>query len=303
MLITVIMPVYNAERYLNAAINSILTQTFKNFEFLIINDGSNDRSEEIIKSYPDSRIDYIKNEQNRGIVETLNIGLQRSKGKYIVRMDADDISFPDRLKTQLDFMQSHPQCRLCGTRAIAINEKGDTLYKIRRPTLDNEVKVQHLFRNSFIHPSVIIDAEIAKRLKYSPNYEHAEDYYLFSQIAKDHQVANLENNLIYYRVHPENITSKKQHEMNKSEMKTISFLLSSLFEEKVSDEVVSLHHSFLTRNFENIDTAKIEAHLLKIKDINKIKHTYNNNALAIELQNDVLTFCSSEKKKMLYVLL
>jgi len=297
MLLSVIMPVYDGEKYLNDAINSILIQTFTEFEFIIINDGSTDHSEEIIKSYSDPRIIYIKNEQNKGIVATLNTGLEISKGRYIARMDADDISLPNRLKMQLDFMLSHPEYKLCGTNAIAMNEDGRLLHKIRRPILNEEIKVKHLFRNSFIHPSVIVDAEVVKTLKYSSNYEHAEDYFLFSQIEMNHRVANLENNLIYYRIHTENITSKRRDEMNKSEMKAINFLLSNLFQEKISDEVVSLHHTFLTRNFENIESSRIEAHLLKIKNANKIKHIYHMEFLASELQNEWFNFLFFAKKK------
>jgi len=297
ILLTVVMPVYNGERYLNTAIDSILIQTFTLFEFLIINDGSTDRSEEIIKSYSDPRISYIKNEKNKGLITTLNIGLARSKGKYIARMDSDDVSLPNRLKVQLNYMLSHPQCKLCGTRAIVINEDGKPLYKIRRPTLNKEIKVRQLFKNSFIHPSVMLDAGVARRLKYSFNYEDAEDYYLFSQIVMDHQVANLKRSLIYYRVHPENITSKKQDGMNKSEIKTMHFLLSMLFEKEVSDEEASLHHAFLTRHFENINSDRIEAHLLKIKNANEKKQTYDPELLAAELQNEWFNFLFFSKEK------
>ncbi len=297
MLLTVIMPVYNGETHLKEAINSILSQTFDRFEFIIINDGSTDKSEEIIQSYSDPRIIYIKNEGNKGIVATLNIGLDRSKGKYIARMDADDISLPHRLKMQLSFMLGHPQCKLCGTRAIAIDENGKILHKIKRPVLNDEIKVRHLFKNSFIHPSVMLDAEVAKRLKYSSSYEYAEDYYLFSQIILDHQVANLKDYLIHYRIHPENITSKKRSEMNKSEMKTMGFLLSNLFEENISNEEVSIHHAFLTRNFKQAQSDKIEAHLLRIKDSNNRAHTYNNRLLAKELQMEWFNFLFFGKKK------
>ena len=102
-LVSVIMPVYNGAMYLNEAITSILGQTYSNFEFIIINDGSTDRSEEIILSFSDSRIVYVKNPENYRLIKTLNLGFSMAKGRYIARMDADDISHPDRLLKQVDF--------------------------------------------------------------------------------------------------------------------------------------------------------------------------------------------------------
>lgn len=296
-LLTVLMPVYNGEKYLNTAINSILNQTYANFEFLIINDGSTDRSGEIVNSYSDRRIIYVKSENNKGIVATLNTGLEIGQGKYIARMDADDIAHPDRLERQLNFMLSHPECKLCGTRAIAINENGQEVYKLKRPYLKDDIKVQHLFRNSFIHPSAILDAEVARSFKYSSHHQYAEDYYLFSQIAMNHEIANLEGYLLYYRVHPENITAKKQYEMNESEMETMNYLLSNLFDRSISDKEVFIHHSFLTRNFEKTNVSEIEAHLLKIKDANNIKQIYDCELLAVTLQKEWFNFLFFSKEK------
>ena len=113
--VTVLMPVYNAEQYLREAIGSILHQTFTDFEFIIINDGSTDRSEEIIKSYTDTRIRYYKNESNLKLIATLNKGFDLAGGKYIARMDADDISLPNRLQLQFELMEKNPEVGLCGT--------------------------------------------------------------------------------------------------------------------------------------------------------------------------------------------
>ena len=107
-LISIILPAYNAEKYLKEAIDSILAQTYTNFELIVINDGSTDKTEEIILSYQDSRIRYIKNEKNLKLIRTLNKGIGLAKGKYIARMDADDISLPHRLKEEVEFMEAHP---------------------------------------------------------------------------------------------------------------------------------------------------------------------------------------------------
>ena len=117
------MPVYNGERYLREAIDSILNQTFKDFEFLIINDGSTDLSVEIIESYADKRISLAHNGQNLGLITTLNRGFDLACGEYIARMDCDDISLPDRLEKQVVFMDNHPEIGICGSWVSAISDE------------------------------------------------------------------------------------------------------------------------------------------------------------------------------------
>ena len=114
MKLTVLMPVYNAEKYLKPALESILNQTYKDFEFLIIDDGSTDKSLEIIKSYNDSRIRLIGHEQNQKLIATLNEGIKLAQGEYIARMDADDISAPERLQKQMEFLEKHPATVVLG---------------------------------------------------------------------------------------------------------------------------------------------------------------------------------------------
>src|SRR5688572_768328 len=122
-LISVLMPVYNAGPYLKESIESVLAQTYDNFEFLIINDGSTDSSEKEILSYNDVRIHYVKCETNSGLIATLNQGLALATGKYIVRMDADDICRPQRFEKQVRFMENHPEIGICGCCADVIDRK------------------------------------------------------------------------------------------------------------------------------------------------------------------------------------
>jgi glycosyltransferase involved in cell wall biosynthesis len=118
--ITVLMSVFNGERFLRGAIESILSQTYKDFEFLIIDDGSTDASTNIIASYRDSRIRSLRSERNLGLAASLNQGLASSTGQYVARMDADDISLPNRLARQVGFMQTHPHVGACGTVGISV---------------------------------------------------------------------------------------------------------------------------------------------------------------------------------------
>ena len=122
--ISVIMPVLNAELYLKTAIESVLSQTIPDFEFIIINDGSTDKTEEIIKSYQDPRIIYIKNDTNIGLSKSYNLGIRASKGEFIARMDADDISFKDRFESQLEFLEAHQEVGVVGGGVILIDESG-----------------------------------------------------------------------------------------------------------------------------------------------------------------------------------
>ena len=132
------MSVYNGEKYLREAIESILNQTFTDFEFLIVNDGSTDSSLEIILSYPDERIRVIRNDRNIGLTKSLNKALQQAKGEYIARQDADDISLQNRFEEQLIYLEKHPEVALLGTSAYKIDERGEILAKVIVPTEEDE---------------------------------------------------------------------------------------------------------------------------------------------------------------------
>ncbi len=285
--VTVLMPVYNSELYLKDAIDSILNQTFKNFELLIVNDGSSDSSDKIIRSFDDSRINYINNQVNKGIVAALNEGLNLSRGKFIARMDADDIADSERLAKQYEFLVENPDYKLCGTNAIAINNKGEENRRIKRPHSSEKIKVLQLFRNAFIHPTIMADAEVMKSFGYAKDYEYAEDYLLFSQITMNHKVTNLDYSGIKYRLHSESISAKKLDEMAISEMKTMKYLLSFLFDD-VSDFVLASHHSLLRpkQHINPQETQQIEKHLLAIKNINSNKLLFSAATLDTQLKKE-----------------
>lgn len=205
LVVTVLMPVYNGRQYLREAIESILTQSYRNFEFIIINDGSTDDSEEIILSYTDNRIKYIKNEKNIKLIATLNNGLAMAAGKYIARMDADDISLPQRLERQVAFMESNPEMTLAGTWFESI---GDIARVVKYESDINLIRFKMLYQTQFCHPSVIVRRSIIDQIPvlFDPAYIHAEDYELFSRIAYTYQVGNLPEVLLRYRVHQSNVS-------------------------------------------------------------------------------------------------
>ena len=166
--VSVIMPVYNAERFLRLAIDSILGQTFSNFEFIIINDGSTDGSLKIIKSYKDSRIHLISR-PNKGLAPSLNEGLTRAKGQYIARMDADDISLPKRLAQQVDFLDQNPTVGLVGSNYIIIDDSGKKLDVTDVFTHPSDLKVAMVTCNQYGHGSVMMRSTVFKNIKpYDP---------------------------------------------------------------------------------------------------------------------------------------
>lgn len=199
--VTVLMSVYNGGRYLREAIGSILNQTFRDFEFLIINDGSTDSTREIISSYDDYRIRLINNEVNIGLTKSLNKGLAAAKGKYIARMDADDISLPTRLQKQVEFLDEHFTVGLVGTAVVQIDEKGRTVVEI--PLLTESAKIQEelLFGNQFCHGSIMFRKEcVEKAGKYREEFKYAQDYDLYLRMAEYYELSNLNDFLYKWRL-------------------------------------------------------------------------------------------------------
>ncbi len=226
--VSVLMPVYNAEKYLAEAINSIISQTFRDWELLIINDGSTDSSLSIINSFTDSRIRVINNETNLGLIKTLNKGIGLCKGQYIARMDADDISMPNRLALQVDFMDRNEDYILCGTNADVINSDGKITGKIVNPTKNILLQISLLFTNPFIHPSMMIRRDILMANFFDENAIHVEDYELWTRLADQGQVANLELPLLQYRWHETNVSVKHSEIQEAAKNKIISKQLAKL---------------------------------------------------------------------------
>ncbi len=202
-LISVIMPVYNSQKYLAKAIESILNQTYKNFEFIIINDGSNDGSVEIIKKYmkKDKRIVLIDRKENKGIVYSLIEGINQARGEFIARMDADDVSLPKRFETQIEYMIKN-NLDVCGS-FIQFLRKGIKERVVAFPITHKDIKYTLLFVNAFSHPTVMFKRKVFQKINYNLDYEHAEDYKLWCDILgnTDFKIGNVPEILLYYRKH------------------------------------------------------------------------------------------------------
>lgn len=216
--ITVLLPVYNCEPYVKEAIDSILHQTFTDFEFLIIDDASTDSTVDIIKKIKDSRIKLIEKPVNTGYTNSLNLGLELAKGEYIARMDGDDISLPERFAKQVSFLDSNQDVILCGTCFSII----DTNKIIMLPEKNDEIKIAFLKGNNMAHPSVMIRNNKIKehKLIYDLKKEPAEDYDLWVRILAIGKIHNLQEILLNYRQHDTQVSQKRETEQMRSALES-----------------------------------------------------------------------------------
>lgn len=204
--VSVVMSVYNEPiEWISQSIESILNQSFTNFEFIIINDKPDGKEQiALINEYAsqDQRIKIIQNEKNLGLTKSLNIGILHAKSKYIARMDADDISMPNRLKMQYEFMESHPEIDICGTWAKLFGDIPLLAHKINKlPIRPEQIKLYALFYNPMIHPSMMLRLDSFTLPLYNETYKKAQDYVLVGEsLIADKKLANIPQILIKYRV-------------------------------------------------------------------------------------------------------
>lgn len=222
--VTVLMPAYNAEKYIGTAIESILNQTYKDFEFIIVNDCSTDSTLDIIKKYAkkDKRIKIISNKENQKIAQTLNNGLKEAKGKYVARLDADDWSYPERLEKQVNFMEENPAIVLSsGNMEICdgeLNKKNISNY----PLSDKDIRKVFLQYNPTVSPAMIWRREVSEEIGgFSPN-TMSEDYMFFIDMSSRGKIANLKDILLKYRVLD---TSASSTQMRRAHLSTIQIAL------------------------------------------------------------------------------
>jgi hypothetical protein len=202
------MPVYNGERFLRHAVDSILRQTYREFEFIIVDDGSTDGTARILDGYADRRIVRLRHERNQGLIASLNFGLDAARGELIARQDADDISLPQRLESEVRVMAADARIVLAGSSYLAIDEHGKRLRPVPLTTHDTAIRWHMLFMNSFAHSSVMMRATALAQhgLRYDPGALHVEDYALWSQLMRHGRIVNISEPLLEYRVHGEQVS-------------------------------------------------------------------------------------------------
>lgn len=201
-LVSIVMPVYNAEQYLAEAISSILAQSYGNFELIILDDGSTDGSAAIIAGYGDPRIRTVR-QVNRGLSPTLNRGIEMAAGCYLARQDADDVSFPERLARQVEFLEEHPDCCMVGTWAEIWVEGSRTERSHRHPAENSALKLSLLFDNYFVHSSVMLRRSALDQVGCytTAKKRQPEDYDLWSRLLREERwsMANIPEFLLAYR--------------------------------------------------------------------------------------------------------
>ena len=279
--ITVLLPVYNGERYLRETIQSILTQTYTGFELLIIDDGSTDSSLEIMRSFSDQRIRILENPERLKLSGALNRGMKEARGTYIARMDADDIALPQRLEKQLDFMEKHPEVGVCGT-AIEIFGSVKTRTDVY-PKSAPEIQAYALFDCPFCHPTVMLrrDLFLQHGFLYDGSYYPTEDYELWTRAVELFPTANLKEVLLRYRVHDNSMTGSDWDAMDKQAARIIAGILDSMAME-FTEEELALHRNIgrgrsCRCTMEEMDQA--EAWLQRLVAVNRRQQKYQEQAL------------------------
>lgn len=254
--VSVIMPVYNSEKFVGEAVESILCQTFTDFEFIIINDASIDGSRKIIEAFSDKRIVLVNNPRQLRITASLNKAIKIAKGDYIARMDADDVSLPDRLETQVKYLESHKEIGVVGS-AVMVFGRRQGIWKY--PTDPQIVKWSQLFNGSMVHPAVMIRKSFLDKfkLRYNENFPNAQDYELWSRCVKYFQLVNIGKVLLKYRLH-ENQEGSKFSSSRAKLVEKIRRRELTLAGIKFNPEEFVIHNQIASNKFPN-DTQFVKA--------------------------------------------
>ncbi|MBR1754842.1 glycosyltransferase [bacterium] len=293
--VTVLMSVYNTEEnFLREAIESILNQTFKDFEFLIINDGSTNNAEEIIKSYNDSRIRYVLNEKNLRLIASLNKGLDLAQGEYIARFDSDDISRPERLEKQVKFMDDHPSVGLLGTQYQSFPKK-----RISDGLTDNKLIKESLLvqSNQLGHPTVMMRTSVLREhnLKYDKDALHVEDYKLWLDMSEVTDIANLDEILLDYRRHGGSICSNNAVKQNINVQKIMFSAQAKHFGLDASKQLKTVENLL---NNQKISTEDLK-NILDFVEAVKSKMQQQNYSIEYRLNHQFAKFALKKCRKTL----
>lgn len=239
--VSVILPVFNAENYIRDSVESVLNQTFKDFSLYVIDDGSTDKSLQILHQINDHRLKIIRNEGNRGLIYTLNRGLEISRDyKYIARMDADDLCMKERLYKQVEFLDSNKEYILVGTGSIHFNNKIEK--SEYNPEHDSSIKAGFLNKNTLSHPTVMMRNSIGDKLSYDSLFPKYEDLALWIKLMNEGKFYNIQSPLLKYRRHENNITNtyKKNPEFDFDVYKKLVELYISISNQHLSEEHILL---------------------------------------------------------------
>lgn len=227
-MVSILMPVYKTAPYLREAMDSILSQTFADYELIVLNDCSPDNADEILDTYSDSRIVRYKGEKNVGLSNILNVGIEMAQGKYIARMDSDDLSSPDRLQVQVDYLESHPEIDLVSVGMQLFGAKNEVWVREQNP---DKVKINALFHSPILHASSVWRRERFEEngLRFRQEMVPSEDYDLWTRaLVKGLKLVNLRQVLYKYRIHPAQATTRTDLTAEKDRIVQQNYLRATL---------------------------------------------------------------------------
>jgi len=282
-LVSVLLPVYNCENYILEAVESILQQTYSHFELLIIDDCSTDATVEKIKTLTDQRIQLIEKPKNSGITNSLNFGLTIAKGKYIARMDGDDISLPLRFEKQVAFLEANENVIVCATNYQIL----DTDILVKNPEENEFIKIDLLSDSCIAHPTVMLRKSIlyTNNIFYQNEFEPAEDYDLWVRLLDYGLLHNLQENLLFYRNHNNQVSfTKKEIQSQKANLSRVN-MLKKLKVEIIVTERIAYEKMF---NFKS-----------KL-NFNELKAFFNLKVKVIKANNQQLYFNKEAFEKFFY---
>ncbi|MDL2303032.1 glycosyltransferase [Dysgonomonas sp. OttesenSCG-928-D17] len=301
-LVSVLIPCYNVEKYVEESVNSILSQTYTNMEIIAINDCSTDSTGDLLRklAQKDSRITVVDNEVNLKLIKTLNKGVALCNGEYIARMDADDISLPTRIEKEVAFLEANRDHDIVSTLFYAFNSENPAKKTLHHsPLTDSELRAYLLFKSGICHPAVMIRKRVFTELglKFEPEYLHVEDYALWSEAVYKTKVANVGEPLLLYRVHQNQVSSLHEDLQTDNKKKVFKIHCSHLGLPSNSDfidvyasvaECVPLHSSL-----KYLD--KCEEFMLNLLTVNKQKPFCDNAYLDRMLSVNWLRLCANSR--------
>ena len=275
------MAVFNGEKYIRESIESILKQTYTNFEFLIINDGSTDSTLEIIRSYKDTRIRIINNQENIGLTKSLNKGLAVARGEYIARQDADDISHLRRFEKQVKFLDLHSEIAVLGTQSNLIQDDGRIISNPpgwQRPLNNFSIRWFCMFDSPFIHSSVMMRTKIVRDILggYNSKYLTSQDYELWTRIVYEYNCSNLNEKLISFRTHYGSISSKYNTDSRKRMSIIMKRAITNCLQQETENEFIEHWVQLISLKY-NFSNDRIISIINKIEDIYKTFIGINND--------------------------
>lgn len=253
------MSAFNAEKYISQAIESILKQTCDDFEFIILNDGSTDKTREIIQNYTkqDKRIRLINNNKNFGLTRSLNIGLEEARGKYIARIDADDLSEPERLQKQYEFMEANPEYALAGSWVKIIDSEGREMTVRKLPTDIKLIKFNFIFGKPCLwHSSIFFRKEEMDKVgNYDEEYKYSQDLNLYVRLLKTKKITNVPEFLIQHRLHSNSIGKNNSEAQHSFYLKAIHELINNYYH--ISREELELRDRARNQKINKLKDLKI----------------------------------------------